>query len=91
MIVDKYESLNAVYQSEGHPIFMMFCGFRILHQSWRSIRQYHVENFTFSSPSLLNYNMYAVSVSEHGGFRITKARFDPVKDWGIYNEDSGVI
>ena len=29
----KYESPNAVYQSDGHPIFMIFCCFRILQQS----------------------------------------------------------
>ena len=32
-IVDKNESPNVVYQSEGHPIFMIFCGFRMLQQS----------------------------------------------------------
>jgi hypothetical protein len=32
-IVDKYESPNAVYQSEGHPILMIFWCFRILQQS----------------------------------------------------------
>jgi len=35
-----------------------------------------VQNFTFSGPSLLNHNMYAVSVSKDGGFGITKARLN---------------
>jgi len=33
LIVDKDESPNAVYQSDGHPIFMIFCCFRILQHS----------------------------------------------------------
>jgi hypothetical protein len=32
-IVDKYESPNVVYQSEGHPILIIFCCCRILQQS----------------------------------------------------------
>jgi len=40
-----------------------------------------VQNFTFSGPSLLNHNMYAVSVSEDGGFRLTKARFNIEEEW----------
>ena len=49
-IVGNYEHPNAVYQSAGHPIFMIFCGFWILQQSYQSIRQCHVQNFTFSGP-----------------------------------------
>jgi len=30
LIVDKYESLNAVCLSEEHPLFMIFSGLRIL-------------------------------------------------------------
>jgi len=51
--VDKYESPNAGYQSDRHPILMIFGSFRILQQSWRLIRQYHVKNITFSGASLL--------------------------------------
>ena len=50
-----------------------------------------MQNFTFSSPSLLNHNMYAVSVREDGGFGLTKARFNIEEEWYRYDEDSGVI
>ena len=63
--VDKYESLNAVYQSEGHPVFMIFSCFRILQQSLWSMRQYHVQNITFSSPSLLKSH-YVCSQCKRG-------------------------
>jgi len=37
-------------------------------------------------------NMYAVSVSEDGGFGITKARLNiEEEEWYRYDEDSGVI
>ncbi|MEA2292195.1 MAG: hypothetical protein QOF17_1218 [Solirubrobacteraceae bacterium] len=75
-IVDKYESSNAVYQSEGHPILIVFCCFRILQQSLQSIKQCHVQNISFGSLSLLNHNMYAASVREEGGFGLTKAIFN---------------
>jgi hypothetical protein len=39
-----------------------------------------VHNFTFSSLSLLNHILYAVSVSEDEGFRITKTRFNIEKE-----------
>jgi len=32
-------------------------------------------------PSLLNDNMYAVSVREDGGFGLTKARFNIEEQW----------
>jgi len=40
-----------------------------------------VQNFTFHGLSLLNHNMYAVTVSEDGGFGITKARFNIEEEW----------
>jgi len=32
-------------------------------------------------PSLLNHNLYAVSVREDGGFGLTKARFNTEEEW----------
>ena len=60
---------------------MIFCYFRILQQSSRSIRQYRVQDFTFSRPSLLNDNTYAVSVREDGGFGVTEKRFNIEEEW----------
>jgi hypothetical protein len=35
--------------------------------------------------------MYAVSVSEDGGFGLTMARFNIEEEWTRYDEDSGAI
>jgi hypothetical protein len=76
LIVDNYESLNEVYQSEGHPMLMRIGCLRNMQQSLRSIWQCHLLNFTFSGPSLINHNMYAVNVRDDGGFGVTKKRFN---------------
>jgi hypothetical protein len=52
LIVDKHENPNAVYQSEGDPIFTIFSCSRILQWSYWSIRQHGVLNFIWSSLSL---------------------------------------
>jgi len=39
-----------------------------------------MQNFTFSSLSLLNHNMYAVSLKEDRGFGFTEERFDREKE-----------
>jgi hypothetical protein len=33
LIVNKYECPNVVYQSDGHPIIIIFCCFRLHQQS----------------------------------------------------------
>jgi hypothetical protein len=74
--MDKYESPNAVYQSEGHPIFMQFCCYRILQHSEWSISQICVQHFTFSIQSLLNHNIYAVTVGEDEEFGFKQVTFN---------------
>jgi hypothetical protein len=39
-----------------------------------------MQNFTFGSPSLLNDNIYAVSVREDRGYGFTKERFNIEKE-----------
>jgi len=39
-----------------------------------------VQNFTFSGPSLLGHNMFAVSVRDDGGFEFRKERFKIEKE-----------
>jgi hypothetical protein len=38
-------------------------------------------------PSLLNDDMYAVSVREDGGYGLTTVRFNIEEEWKRYNED----
>ena len=39
-----------------------------------------MQNFTFSGPSLLNHNMYAVRIREEGEFGVRKERFNIEKE-----------
>jgi len=39
-----------------------------------------MHNFTFSSPSLLNHNRYAVSIREDGEFGVRNERFNIEKE-----------
>jgi len=59
---------------------MIFCCFGILQKIWQLIRQCCVPHFTFSGLTLLNYNLFAVSVGEDGGFGFTKERFNILKE-----------
>jgi hypothetical protein len=50
-----------------------------------------VQNFTFSGQSLLNHNLYAVSIREVGEFAVRKERFNIENEQERFDEDSGVI
>ena len=79
-IVDTYESLNAVYQSDAHPIFIIFCclGF----SGKVSCRLGNVVCRTSLSAVRVCWihNMYAVSQREEGEFGFTKERFNIEKE-----------
>jgi hypothetical protein len=69
---------------------ILYC-FRILQQSQWSIGQCCLQNFIFSSASLLDHTMYAVSVWQDGGFEFTKKGYNLEQELQRYVEDSGVI
>jgi hypothetical protein len=60
---------------------MIFCRFRILLQTEWLIRQYCVQNITFSSPSLLDHNEDTVSVREDEAFVFTQKGLKIQNEW----------
>jgi hypothetical protein len=75
-IVGKYESLNAVYQSEEYRILRYSVVFGFCRQVSGPLDNVMCRSSLSAVPSLLNHYIYAVSVIQDRGFGLTKARFN---------------
>jgi len=75
-------NLRMQYTSRKDTLFSRyFCCFRFCSKVSGRLGNVVCRTSLSAVPSLLNHNMYAVSVSEDGGFGLTKVRFNIEEEW----------